>query len=287
MNYTKSKENRIHISETKPYTCYKCIIPDYFGYVPMHWHNEFELNFIREGEAEFIVGEERFISSAGDIILTLPNELHSIYPHDDSRQVYDTLVFGRSIFGAYESDRYMTECVYPLIDGRIAIPRHITSEHCFYGELEMITENIFSCAKGNSPQLDMLMRSEILRLFWLIMSNLEEKPHVSFSDNAIRPSLEYISEHYGEKITVLQLAQSVHMSESCFMRKFRKYVGLSAIEYISHFRIDKACHELLYSDKNILEIAYECGFSNISIFNRQFRKNMNITPREYRSKKGV
>ncbi len=284
MDLMQSKENRIHISEIKPYTCYKSIIPDYFAYVPMHWHNEFEINFIREGEAEFICGEEKFISSAGDIIITLPNELHSVYPHDASRQVYDTLVFGRSIFGAYESDRYMTECIYPLIDGRFSVPRHITSEHCFYSELEMIAENIFSCAKGNSPQLDMLMRSEILRLFWLLMTQAEEKPHISLDGNVIRPSLEYISEHYSEKITVLQLAQTVHMSESCFMRKFRKYVGLSAIEYISHFRIDKACHELLHSEKNILEIAFECGFGNISNFNRQFRKNMNCTPGEYRAK---
>ncbi|HCY35304.1 MAG TPA: AraC family transcriptional regulator, partial [Ruminococcus sp.] len=44
MNY---RENRIHSSQIKPYSYYQCIIPDQFAYAPMHWHSEFEINFVR------------------------------------------------------------------------------------------------------------------------------------------------------------------------------------------------------------------------------------------------
>lgn len=65
----------------------------------------------------------------------------------------------------------------------------------------------------------------------------------------IRPALEYIATHYYEPITIKQLAVSVHLSESYFMNQFQKHVGFSAIEYISHFRINQACKILISTQK--------------------------------------
>ena len=45
MNY---RENRVHSSKVKPFSYYQCLIPDEFAYAPMHWHSEFEINFVRE-----------------------------------------------------------------------------------------------------------------------------------------------------------------------------------------------------------------------------------------------
>lgn len=66
MNDPTSKEKRIHSSGIKPFSYYKCVIPDHFYCVPMHWHSEFEINFIREGSAEFICGDEKFTSAKSD-----------------------------------------------------------------------------------------------------------------------------------------------------------------------------------------------------------------------------
>lgn len=284
MNNISSKENRIHSSDIKPFSYYKCCIPDFFSCVPMHWHSEFELSFVRYGSAHFICGEEKFTSQAGDIIITLPNVLHSIYPCHNTSQVYDTIVFSSDIFGNSDSDRYISECIKPLINGSMRIQTHITHEHHYYNELEKITENIFSCAAGNSPSMDMLLRSEIIRLFWLLETEAESDPDYNDSGTVIRPALEYIAKHYNEVITIKQLAATVHLSESYFMNQFRDHVGLSAMEYISHFRIDKACRMLRSCDKDVLEIAFDCGFRNISNFNRQFRKIADCSPTEYRNR---
>ena len=168
MNDRDSRENRIHGSEIKPFGYYACEIPNHFHCVPMHWHREFELNFVREGSASFICGEEKFDSAAGDIIIIQPNVMHSIYPRESIHQVYDTLVFRYEIFGGFDSDRAIAACIKPLITGKMHIPTHITTHHPYYAELEMMMNNIFSCAKGDTPQLDLLMRSELLRLFWLL-----------------------------------------------------------------------------------------------------------------------
>ncbi|MGN1416999.1 MAG: hypothetical protein ACI4XF_09155, partial [Oscillospiraceae bacterium] len=57
-----SEEKRQHSSRLVPYSYYKCLIPDFFAGVPMHWHGEFEINYISEGSAEFICGDEHFLS---------------------------------------------------------------------------------------------------------------------------------------------------------------------------------------------------------------------------------
>lgn len=284
MNDQTSKENRIHSSGIKPFSYYKCIIPDHFYCVPMHWHSEFEISFIREGSAEFICGEDKFTSNEGDIIITQPNVLHSIYPCNNTRQVYDTLVFSSEMFGSSDSDRYINKCIRPLINGSIRLLTHITPKHHYYSELAVTIENIFSCAKGDTPQLDMLMRSELIKLFWLLETEAQTDIHSGEEGSVIRPALEYIAEHFSENITVAQLASSVHLSESYFMFQFRKQVGLSAVEYITHFRIDTACRALIGTKKNVLEIAYDCGFRNISNFNRQFRKITGCSPTEYRNR---
>jgi AraC-like DNA-binding protein len=250
----------------------------------MHWHNEFEINFILQGSAEFTCEDKKFISNKGDIIITQPNLMHSIYPYNNITQVYDTLVFSPDIFGINESDRYMHECIQPLVKGDIRVPMHITPKHPYYNDFRTIVENIFSCAKGDSPQLDMLMRSEIIRLFWLLETESENfSKHYEQNEN-IRMALEYISNNFKEKITIQQLSDTVHLSPSYFMSQFQKCVGVSTGEYISQFRINQACKMIIDTHKNISEIAFDCGFYNISNFNRQFYKIVGCSPTQYKKK---
>ena len=63
---------------------------------------------------------------------------------------------------------------------------------------------------------------------------------------------------------------------------FKKKTGYALFEYINEVRIQKACDILRYSDRTVLEVAYEVGFNSISLFNRTFKKLRGTTPREYR-----
>lgn len=281
MNY---RENRIHSSQIKPYSYYQCIIPDQFAYAPMHWHSEFEINFVRTGSAEFTCGEQKFRSADGDIIVIPPNVMHSVYPCPKMHQIYDTLVFSPELFGSSESDRCIQECVKPLTTGSMQIQMHITPKHHYYTVMESIVETVFACAKEDTPQLDMLLRGELFRFFWLLETEAEMVPNFQEAGEMIRPALEYIKEHFQENITIQQLAAVVHLSESYFMNQFQRHVGFTAIEYISHFRINQACRLLGDTRKSVLEVAFDCGFRNISNFNRQFRKVTGCSPTEYRKR---
>lgn len=279
-----SEEKRQHSSQLVPFSYYKCLIPDYFSSVPLHWHGEFEINFIISGCAEFICGDKKFISSEGDIIIIPSNLLHAIYPHGDFKQRYDTLVFSPEMLGASENDRCAAECIKPLFGG-LEMNIQITREHIYYSELKTTVQNIFSCAKGDTARLDMLMKSELLRLFWLLYESgdiCRTAENAISRSEAIRPAIEYMNGNFSENITVEQLAKITHLSKSYFMQQFKEAAGVGAIEYLSQLRIKRACEILSSTDKTSAETAFECGFKNLSNFNRRFKSIVGCTPKEYR-----
>ena len=284
-----TEEKRRHSSAIKPFSYYKCLIPEYFAQVPLHWHGEFEINYILEGCGEFICSDEKFITYAGDIVILPPNFLHAIYPHGENLQRYDTIVFSPELLGSTDNDRCAAECIRPLVGGACGISSLITPAHQYYDEIKTTVENIFSCAKGDTPQLDMLLRSELLRLFWLLENSgdiFRRGDDQTSHGELLRPVLQYIAENFREELTIEQLAGLAHLSKSYFMGLFKSSAGVSAIEYINQLRVRYACEALRATEKTIAETAYECGFRNLSNFNKQFRRIVGCTPNEYRRLNG-
>lgn len=285
MEKSSAEEKRRHGSLLVPYSYYPCSIPEYFANVPLHWHSEFEINYILKGCAEFICGEEHFRSKEGDIIILPPNTLHAIYPCGELEQHYDTIVFRSEMLGAEEEDRCTAECIRPIVNGSQGITARISKTDRGYADFENCVKNIFLCAKENTPQSDLLLKSELLRLFWLLDRNACLYPKSKEKTNReelIRPVIEYINGHFREKISIEQLSELAHLSKSYFMNCFRQAAGVGAMEYILQLRIKAVCERLADTDETVADTAFQCGFENLSNFNRQFRKRAGCTPAEYR-----
>lgn len=75
-----AKEKRQHGSMQVPYSYYDCRMPDYFPGVPLHWHGEMELNYIKRGTGYFQYEDRLLTAHAGDIFLIQPNLVHAILP---------------------------------------------------------------------------------------------------------------------------------------------------------------------------------------------------------------
>ena len=181
-------EKRQHSTALVPYTYYECSIPDYFPFVPLHWHGEFELNYVLSGSAEFIYGDERFISHAGDVILLPPNLLHAIYPNGSDVQRYDTLVFSGELLGSAAHDRCTAECIRPLISGE----RHIVMPIHADDAMQRTVERIFACAKVGTPHADLLLKSEMLRLLWQMEEQgavAQQEGNRAAASELIRPAI--------------------------------------------------------------------------------------------------
>lgn len=99
----------------------------------------------------------------------------------------------------------------------------------------------------------------------------------------IQSILEYMHQNFANKLTNSNLAKLVNMSESHFIRLFKKETGTSPIEYLVKLRIEKAKKLLKSNTKNITEISLQCGFNSPSHFSSSFLKHEKTTPSEYQN----
>lgn len=281
----ETEEKRQHSTALIPYSFYECRLPYDFMNVPMHWHSEFELAYVVRGQGIFTCGSERPLARAGDLMLILPNVLHAAYPCPRQELIYHALVFSPVMLGAGAYDRCTAECIRPLMNGSRSCRSLIPQNAKAYARIKECAGQIFSCSSSASPQKDLLLKSELLRLFWLLEM---EKPAFFRQEakdgygESIRPALEYMRKNFRDDISIEQLAGITHLSKSYFMSSFKKAVGFGAIQYLSHLRISAACEALSSTEKRVCEIAFDCGYGNISHFNRQFKEMMGCSPNAYR-----
>jgi AraC-like DNA-binding protein len=98
------------------------------------------------------------------------------------------------------------------------------------------------------------------------------------------PALHYMATHYMEPVRMAVLAKSCFMSMTNFRRLFKQTIKKTPFEYLTHMRIQMAAVLLADTDKTILEISLETGYTTLSSFNRQFKALMGMPPRAWRSK---
>lgn len=285
MKTNAEHENRSHTSAEKPYSYYCCRIPDFFDAVPLHWHEEFEINYIREGNGIFRAEDSDIEAYADDIIIIAPNTVHSVRTPENGYIMYDTLVFNRDLLGSAIQTRACAEYITPASTGTLRMNNRITDGNSGFQSLRRCISDAVYYAKSDSALDDIMLKSRLLEFMYLMITNGHVSAASSETGSAVlKPALEYISCHFTEAITVNELAALAHISSSYFMNLFRRITGMSAIEYITALRIRQSCKLLRTTDNDILDIALSSGFRNLSNFNRHFRKMIGISPREYRNK---
>ena len=98
----------------------------------------------------------------------------------------------------------------------------------------------------------------------------------------VSDALEYINSHYMEPIRIETLAGHCHISETHIRRLFSSCINMGPLEYINLIRIKNACELLRKTDALVADIAFKCGFSTLSTFNRNFKRVTGCTPYEWR-----
>lgn len=132
--------------------------------------------------------------------------------------------------------------------------------------------------KNKVGALEMLkyMLSEVILL---TIRHTENVSRISAFTESI---IQIVDEHYNEHLTLSDICKKLHYSLPYASGKFKAETGLTFTEYIQKIRIAISCLLLTGSEKNITDIAYEVGYSNIKFFNNIFKKITKTTPREYR-----
>lgn len=99
--------------------------------------------------------------------------------------------------------------------------------------------------------------------------------------HTVEEMIAYIEENFHRKISVTDLEEKIHYSESMLNKKFKEYTSITFNDYLNRYRIKQAMALLKESDYMIADVSYRCGFSNPKYFSKVFKKIIGMTPKEY------
>lgn len=287
LEYENYQEKISHGSPLFPYNTYLCSIPLDFTRVPLHWHDEIELIYIKKGKGTITVDLKQHTVAAGTIALILPGQLHAIEQYEEESMEYENIIFHPNILISKKTDTSTTDFLQPLLSGNISLPLLYTPDSPCYQEISACVDANDEISRTNPKGYQLFIKSQLFMLFFILFNkySLKEPPKKDYKSlEKMKLILKYIENHYINKITIADIAEAAGLSQSHFMKYFKNTMGTSFIEYLNEYRLTMASRLLVSSDSSILDIASEVGFENLSYFNRTFKKRFEMTPREYRKK---
>jgi len=100
--------------------------------------------------------------------------------------------------------------------------------------------------------------------------------------HGVQQALEFIDAHLGEELTLLKIADELHLSPYHFAHVFKRTVGIAPHKYVMQQRMERAKQLLAHTNLPIVTIALELGFANQSHFSEAFHRATGVTPLSYR-----
>jgi len=283
--YQNYQEGKKHGRGSFLFDTYLCTIPQDFQKVPVHWHEDIELIYVKKGQGLVSVNLMEYEVGAGSIVLILPGQLHSIYTKDLQRMEYENIIFSPELLRSGVVDICESEYLFPLFSGRITLPVHFKEGMNEYDEISGILDTCDQIGKEKKEGSEFLIKSQLFLLFYIFLnkcSHYDVKKVIPRDLDRMKRVMKYIQDHYSERITIEEIAGEAGCAPSYFMRIFKKNIGVSFIEYLNDFRIDMGARLLKETSASIMEIGMQVGFENLSYFNRSFKKKYKVSPGQFR-----
>jgi len=219
-----------------------------------HIHRAFELYLQTGGVAEVVINKRTYILKAGQAVLIFPFQYHSYRAIENS--VCDICIFSPGLVPSY------------------------------YGNGNFIpTDNLFTFAwsrkAADNPFLYRAIAYDICGQFETGRKYTERE--TLFSQDKVVSILLYVNAHYKQKCLLSDAAAAVGVDYAYISKLFKKSIGVSYNQYVNYLRVQESKRLLRSTEDTITEIAFECGFFSLRVFNRKFSEIEGMTPSAYRN----
>lgn len=254
------------------------------GFQVMHWHEDLQFIYVLDGEIEIKTLDTSVRLDKGSGIFINKNVIHlvkeSYFCH------YNSFIFPDYFLKFYFGSP--AAAFVERITGKEELP-----VCCFTKGMDWCKPvlSVLSRLAGLENRKTEFYAYEVLCLLstlWLEMCRnirLPDKTADTAMGARMQKFLRYISEHYGEEISLASLAKSANVSKSECLRCFKASMQTTPYKYLTEYRLSKAVELLEHSDEPIGIIADSVGFRQTSHFGKCFKEKTGFSPRDYRKKK--
>ncbi|OUS67832.1 AraC family transcriptional regulator [Paenibacillus sp. MY03] len=249
----------------------------------LHWHDALEINHIVSGVGYILINGNRYELMQGDIVLIHSGDLH---------RAFDTggLVIGVIMFDpAYLSleQRYDTELLLPFRGTGRTFDHVLDRGNPELPRLRALLEEMKDEYGRKEPHFEAVVRSQLVRFLAYanryFVNKSREKAALARGTETIRRVLRAMEGDIAQGWTLGELAKLAHLSPSRFSALFVSIVGTSPMDYLIQLRLSRAVDLIETTELKMIDIAAECGFRNLSNFNRLFKSHIGKLPSELRA----
>ena len=252
---------------------------------PRFSESRMEIVEVTAGKTSIQIGTECIDAVVGDFLYVPHGLVYSVSAVDGYAAVRG-MMFDSSIIEA-NMVNYETEILYMFYvqaENKIKIfkeghPIHSVLSRCMGDSYEEylskdvcyklpIRANIYTCMTA------------LLRNYCTVRN--ESERIIYHNVLRLRPVINYISEHYTEKIYVEKLAEIIMVSPDYFTKMFKDSIGKTPVDYINGMRVNRSMQLLIESEKSIADIAEEIGFCKANYFHKIFKQYMDMSTLAYR-----
>jgi AraC-like DNA-binding protein len=241
----------------------------------LHYHPEYELTYISNGKGERMIGDALSQFEEGDLVL-----LDANLPHTWLGQGFDyqTVVvqFSPKFINSFLQWTEFQKIKNLLAKAKngLAFPQEATVIQKIKNIVQLTDfEQVISLLEVLNQLAD--LPCESLSQTKVIQLNTK-------TESRINTICQYIQENYSQNLDLPQVANLIHLSESAFCKFFKKTTSKTFSEYLNYIRIKAIGNDLKMTDKTIAEIAFANGFESLTYFNRVFKREAGMTPKEFR-----
>lgn len=248
--------------------------------VKPHYHQAGELMQVLEGRIRLLIGTAYRECEKGDIIFLPPSVAHEVLGLTPDAAIRG-IVFDFSLIDAPKVLADFNE-IFNRSQGQQYV---ITRRDAVCGELHGYIENIMSVYGTFSAGSRIKIVSNLLLIMGVYINafSLEVSVHDK-NYRKLKPVLDYIEEHYVDKISISELSEIIHVCDAHLIREFKNVTGETPAQYIINLRIESAIKLLSVGELSMSEIAEKTGFGSDTYMVRIFRQKLNTTPSKYKSK---
>ncbi len=253
---------------------------------PIHFHPEYEINYINNaGGGKRLVGDHIGVIGDKELVMVGPNLYHGW-------------------------ENYRNSGLKPMHEITIQIPRELFTDDLLGRNLLKPLNELFKNADRGilfsqqtiqlvEPKLKSLSQKRGFDSFLVFQSLLYDlaisrdqqlltnmsfqRQNDFYNSERIEKIYNYVKENYQQKLKLEDAAKLVNMSVISFSRLIKQRTGKSYVDFVNEIRLGYATRWLIESNKSVSEICFDCGFNNISNFNRIFKKRQGCTPSEFRN----
>ncbi|MBR2257237.1 MAG: helix-turn-helix transcriptional regulator [Blautia sp.] len=262
------------------------------SYVNWHWHDEIEAGFVLEGSVVVGSGTSKATLTSGDVFFVNSGVLHSMQnASSPSHAVFKSITFNGSVIGGEQHSIFWQKYLKPILYAANLRSLILPAGSEYNTAVLSMLSDIWELVARESTHYEVLVRNGLSNLFLILLEiqehTADEKLQNTYSlrqENRLQHLLEYIHAHYGEHITLDDLASTAAISKTEVMRCFKSVIGKSPMRYLMEYRLQQAANLLLHTERTVQKIGECCGFEDSSYFTKTFRAMYQVTPTEYRRK---